>query len=140
MNMTNILWADDDCEGFLSGLGDILIDEGFILSKAGSYTEAVEHLENPSNQFDSALLDVILPNEIGAFTTELGLSLAEKVAQKGIKRILFLSVVRHESVMIKIGKFTSKFEEALVKYFDKTTLLEPGEIDKIINFLKNEHI
>jgi DNA-binding NtrC family response regulator len=140
MNTTNILWADDDCEGFLSGLGDILTDEGFILSKASNFTEAVNHLENPSNQFDSALLDVILPNDIGAFTTELGLSLAEKVAQKGIKRILFLSVVRHESVMTKIGSFKSKFEQALVKYFDKTTLLEPGEIDKIINFLKNENI
>jgi CheY-like chemotaxis protein len=134
--MKRLLWTDDDCNDFLEPLGRTLRRGGFDLTKATNYQDAMKKIEG-GEKFESALLDIILPHAggAGALAPDLGINLATHLAISGVGAISFLTVVRQDEVAEKYKELKTRFEGVRFEYLDKTQLLEPGTIERMINFL-----
>lgn len=142
MKKTNLLWADDDCNGFLSPLGRILERNGFILTKVTNYVSAMERLKEgrpaENMRIEALLVDIILPHAegSGALASDLGITLAQRSLNHGVTAIAFLTVVRRDEVIDKYSQLQRDNPNLRLSYFDKTTLLEHKEIDSIIQHLQ----
>ena len=136
-HIVDLLWADDDCEDLLSPLSWKFKLEGFRLKTGSTYKEAMEILEN--NHIDSLLVDIILPYATGTGTlgSNLGLELAETAARKGVKSIVFLTVVLQSELGEKYPQIISSYPQVKFDYSDKLLLLEPNHIEAIIEKLRN---
>lgn len=134
--VTNLLWTDDDCNEFLDPLSRKLRKHGFILTKATNYTDAIAALV--AEDIQSLLVDIILPHAsgTGALASDLGLVLADRSVGYGIKAITFLTVVRMDEVLEDYKSLKKKHPEVRFSFFDKTLLLEPNSIEKIVQSLK----
>jgi hypothetical protein len=142
--MIKLLWADDDSVGMLEPLGRKLSRTGaFIVISANSYQDAEAHLTKHSEgsseeQFQALLLDTILPNSSGGVLEiySLGLRLAHRAAELGVRSIAFLTVVRLNEIWDDYTALQAAFPKVSWHYFDKLSLLEPGTIDVIMASLK----
>ncbi len=134
--ITNLLWSDDDCNEFLDPLGRSLKRNGFVLRKATNYTDALAVLI--AEEIQSLLVDIILPHAsgTGALGFDLGLILADRAADLGVRAVTFLTVVRKDEVLENFKKLREDYPHVRFSYFDKTTLLEPNSIESILESLK----
>lgn len=140
----HLLWADDDCNGLLVPLGRLLTRKGhFIVAKAEGYSTAMQKLDEArgaeNTKIQTLLLDIILPfaDGSGALASDLGLTLAERSVNYGVKTIAFLTVVRLDEVIDKYNALVSNNLDVRFAYFDKTTMLEPNELEALIEYLSN---
>jgi len=134
-----LLWVDDDSFDSLDPLARRLRRANFHLDRAVDYTEAMAKLS--ADSFHSILLDVILPRAKGSavLTYDLGMILADEAAKKGVKNIVFLSVVQQEEVFENYYTLKGKYDEGInFSYLDKTRLLEPHFIDDMIGRLRKD--
>lgn len=140
----DLLWADDDCNRFLSPLGRLLKrDPRFNLTKATNYLEALKLLESSHGaynlSFHSLLIDIILPHDDGGrgalMSSSLGLTLANQAAIIGVKAIVFLTVVRRDEVADKFKDLQRNHQNTRFGYFDKTELLNGNELRKLFDAL-----
>ncbi|MFZ0772838.1 MAG: hypothetical protein WCA49_10930 [Candidatus Sulfotelmatobacter sp.] len=137
--MIQLLWADDDGDEVLEPLGRRLIRKGdFSLIKVVSYSEAIERLaESRVPHIPALLVDTILPHGLdsGALRMDLGILLADKAAEQGVKSVAFLSVVRLDEVLDKFTDLQDRHPRVKWSYFDKITLFDPGMIDSLVKAL-----
>jgi hypothetical protein len=137
----HLLWADDDCNLQLAPLGRLLVRRGkFSLVTATAYTEAEERLtqlKRAGNAINALLVDIILPygGDGGALVTDLGISLADKAAQLGVRSVVFFTVVRMDEVLDKYWALKSQYRAVSWSYFDKVGLLEGKTLDNLIEKL-----
>lgn len=140
-DVTALFWADDDCRGSLEPLGRRFKRNRFVLDDAVDYTEAVEKLKLPRH-YDALLLDIILPfaQGAGALEFDLGIRLADEapLISGSVRNIAFLTVVQPQEVGDKYKAIESKYERVRFDYFDKTKLLEPFYLDRIMQFLRQK--
>jgi len=135
-HITNLLWADDDSRLMLKPLQWGLERGNFRVSLVGSYAEAIEMLDDAPLQFESLLVDTILPRAMpGTLHPFTGLSLAEYAAQKGIRCVVFLSVVAHTEVVEKYNSIKNTYPNVHFDYVNKLMLLEPYAIEQLIDSL-----
>jgi len=79
-----ILVVDDD-SFVLESLGDFLSSKNMIVTKANSFSSALEHLKNPNIEFDVALIDIVLPEISGGnqeFSQNYGIEIARSARQR----------------------------------------------------------
>ena len=133
-----LLWADDDSLNSLEPFGRKLERAGFRVIRVVDYVSAIEELNDAG--IHSVLLDVILPHELGAgsLAYDLGITLAEQAAVKGIRTIVFLTVVRKDDILEKYEDLTERFTAVRFDYFDKTQLLEKHVFDELKNRLNSK--
>jgi hypothetical protein len=138
----NVLWADDDCDRNIEPLGWLLEEKGdFIILKARNYKEAIKHLENgeedESVRVQALLLDIILPHSEGggALTRYLGLTLADRAANHGVKAIVFLTVVLNSEVKPYYDELKKRFPYINFHYENKADLLEFHKIEALVRYL-----
>ena len=134
-----LLWADDDSLDSLDPLGQDLEDAGFRLTRVVDYVGATDALKDSS--IKSLLLDVILPHEqgSGSLAYDLGMTLAEYAASKGIRTIVFLTVVRQDEVFDKYVDLRKRFHPHVTfDFFDKTQLMETNVFNDLVNRLNSK--
>jgi DNA-binding response OmpR family regulator len=131
-----LLWVDDDSYKLLEPLSRLLTDGGFTVARAISYTAAIHSVE--AEVPDALLLDTILPhsNGHGALADYLGLALAQYAAERGVPKIAFLTVVRRDEIIDRYDELKKAHTDTQFSYFDKTTLLEPNQIEHLIARLR----
>lgn len=137
-DLTTLLWVDDDSFDSLEPLARRLQRSSFHLDRAVDYMEAMAKLL--AGDFHSLLLDVILPRAKGyaVLTYDLGMSLADQAADRGVKNIVFFSVVQYEEVFEKYSELKRRYNGTITfSYLDKTRLLEPNFINVMIERLKH---
>lgn len=127
----NLLWADDDSEILLEPLGRILERQGFILTKAKNYTDAIRLLEE--GRVDSLLADIILPyaDGIGTLNSALGLNLAEAASSRGVRAVTFLTIVPLSDVLDKYTQLKEMYPRVQFQYLDKALLLELNTLEQL---------
>jgi len=132
-----LLWADDDSLNSLEPFGRKLERAGFRVIRVVDYVSAIEELNDAG--IHSVLLDVILPHEqgSGSLAYDLGITLAEQAAAKGIRTIVFLTVVRKDDILEKYEDLNNRFTEVNFDYFDKTQLLEAHVFTELRNRLNS---
>ena len=140
----NVLFADDDSEGTLAPLARTLRSRQHANVKtAVTFNRAIEILENArgagSTRIDAMLLDIILPfdrNGRGTLMSELGIKLADKAAEMGVRTIAFLTVVRQDEVADRYSQLVNKYRgQVTFDYFDKTELLAPAMLETLLDFV-----
>lgn len=141
-DVTALLWADDDSRSSLEPLGRRFKRNKFTLDDAVDYSEAVEKLKSPTH-FDALLLDIILPfaQGAGALEFDLGIRLADEAPdiRDSVRNIAFLTVVQPLEVFDKYSPLEEKYRGRVrFDYFDKTKLLEPNYLDRIMQFLRQK--
>jgi hypothetical protein len=137
--VTALLWADDDSLGSLDPLGRRLRRSHFDMERAVDYSGAMELLKY--GHFDSLLLDVILPfaQGAGALEFDLGMRLADEAPAicGSVRNIAFLTVVQPQEVDEKYKAIAARHADRVAfDYFDKTKLLEPAALERIMQFLR----
>ncbi|MDT7687243.1 MAG: hypothetical protein QOE46_2 [Acidobacteriota bacterium] len=135
--LVQLLWADDDSTDALEALADYLDDANFQLERAVDYQSAINKLEE-NGGIQSLLLDVILPKArgSGSLAYDLGITLADRAAERGVKSIVFLTVVRRSEVVDKYNELVSKYPDVEFSYFDKTRLLEKHVLENMFHCLR----
>jgi DNA-binding NtrC family response regulator len=137
MDLLHLLWADDDSYEALEPLGRRLEKAKFRLSKVVDYVTAIAELDG-ADEIQCVLLDVILPHAqgSGSLAFDLGMTLANRAANRGVKTIVFLTVVRIDDVLEKFNELKLDFPNVEFSYVDKTQLLEPHAFDNLAQCLR----
>ncbi|HJQ33964.1 MAG TPA: response regulator [Pyrinomonadaceae bacterium] len=132
----NLLWVDDDVE-LLEPLRWTLEYHGFMVRTVASYAEALVLLAG-GEKFDGLLTDVIIPYgpDRGSLEPNLGLSLAEYAAARGVGAVAFLTVVPLSEVQEKYEAVKAKHPLVKLNYYNKLFLLEPFTIESLMESLK----
>ncbi len=133
-HVVKLLWADDDSRELLSPLGYTL-EESFILTKATNFVDALDLLNR--DKPDSLLADIILPHSGGggALGFDLGITLADRAAEMGVKAVSFLTVVTKSEVADKLDELERSHPRVRFTYFDKLMLLEFNTIEVLMKSL-----
>src|SRR5580765_5574774 len=140
--MNHVLWADDDSEGVLVAIRWSLEAERLKVTTAKDYVTACSRLEtsltNESDGFSCSIIDVILVQSESGATIDghLGLQLAADVAQAGIPRIAFLTVVPTVDFKDEMERLRKAYGGTLFQRFEKLSILDPGQMEALIEFLK----
>jgi hypothetical protein len=137
-HIANLLWADDDSTLMLKPLQWGLERGGFRIWPATSYAEAMELLDTAPEPFESLLVDTILPRaEPGTLHPFTGLTLATHAAHKGVRSVVFLSVVAQSEVGEQYEEIVRAYPTVHFHYVNKLFLLEPYAIENLIASLKS---
>lgn len=136
---SQVLWADDDNddEGIINGL--LLFFEAVDVTpvRAHGFDDGERKLEKLTKQHDSVTLlsDVVLPQALGmgALAWDLGIRLAFRAAELGVRRVGFLTVVEENEVREKLEPL--KEFECEWKIFSKLTLLDGDNIQRLVEFM-----
>ena len=136
--LVRLLWADDDSLDSLESFGRKLGRNGFLVTRVVDYVSATVALKDAD--IKSLLLDVILPHEqgSGSLAYDLGMTLAGYAAARGIRSIVFLTVVRKDDVLEKYNDLESRYPDVEFNYFDKTQLLEKHVFTDLKNRLNSK--
>lgn len=134
---TNLFWVDNDYMSVLNPLSMRLERDGFSLTKAATYEEAIRYISSRDfDDIDSLLLDVIIPSATKCMSFA-GLSVATEIVRKQkICPMAFLSVVPRDEVSTLIDDLDSKRSMSKIKYFDKSKLLDPNHFESLVSFLR----
>lgn len=136
-HFANLLWADDDSTLLLKPLKWGLERGGFTVYEAKTYAAAQEMLDDGVISFTSLLVDTILPRARGGTLTPFnGLDLADYAARKGVRCIVFLSVVALSEVGERYNNIVASHPDVSFHYHNKLLLLEPYAIEQLIESLK----
>jgi hypothetical protein len=136
IHSNRILWVDDDAGGALAVLGRLIRRRaGLEIDIALDYETAIHFLQK--NKYCVVLSDVILPRgrDGGVVVVDLGMQLAEKAAEAGVRSVVFLTIVRRDEVLDRYQTLQSNFPLVQWSYFDKLELMETDSLDKLIRQL-----
>lgn len=139
-HIVNLLWADDECIGILNPLSWEIEENGFRLRRNTNYTDALELLK--TENFQSLLVDIILPHSTGTgsgtLESNLGIELADFAARRGVRAISFLTVMLQSEVAEKLDALEKNYPQVRFAFFDKLMLLERNNIAELLEFLRQD--
>lgn len=142
--MKNILFVDDDCNGFLAPLVRILQAQLVVarVRTAETYCDAIDLLMRSQGDQNSwvhaVLLDLIIPYDRdgrSALVSDLGIKLADQAANVGVSTIAFLTAASRDEVVDRFPDLLERHPAVRFRYFDKTNLLAATELKHLISYL-----
>lgn len=116
-------------------------DDKVNLKRAHSAEEAhaaMDRAAAENEQYDAALLDIVIAHTRRGppGSVYLGLTVGQRAAKVGIKRIAFLSVIERSEVESELQQLITGFASIEFRYFNKADLFDRSTRRVILDFVR----